>query len=464
MSLNTLISLAAFGVAGYLLLKAHQSGALDNLFAPPAGGGEAPPAGGGGCDCSQYGGGTAPPPPTNGDSSDSGSSDKKKSSSSKDKKKKKSNYSVSYMAQRVKPRVSAAGILAQIDPVSGEEFYYKSFASSSSLCSSRYHGKCNTECSKGSPAECRDCQQACGLTTGTNIPFYSGGGGTQIGAVQAGATRDPRRCSDEFNGKCNTECQSPNSTICVTCRAVCEGTFPPVVAPAEGDEDPGGGTGSGGGTGGGDQTAVDPCIAECAGGGGGGGTGTTPAPTTPTTTNGGSSSKKSSKSSGGNEDDESGAGVAWNARFARFYGEGRFSPVNRLQDLSESVYHEYVPTGMQRQQRTGLAYASYPYPWERTGSEHQAGPYAMRAGVVPNRLSMSTRALRSQRASVVTGLPRKAYYVSDAAFINTGPDEDGTARDSNRISMAAGPTYGDYRYIARPQTAANPVASTVSFR
>src|SRR5215510_4834908 len=524
-SIDTIISLGAIGVAGYLLLQAKNSGAWDSLFTPPAGGGgggeyqEPPPSGGGGgggggnCDCAGYGAGGSGDGGGGGDSGggDSGGDGGGKKSGG-GKKKKKSNYSVAYMAQRVMPLRSAAGVLAQRDPLSGQEYYYKAFAASSSLCSSRYHGKCNTECSEGSPAECRDCQIACGLTTGTNLNFYSGGGGTQIGAVQAGATRDPQRCHEEFNGSCPRECQSPNSTACITCRMVCEGHYPPVVAPAEGDDEGGGDDESGpgkpapgaGGGSGGDQTAADPCIAECGfqngggggdsgGGGGGGGAGAAlgcgfsvrPMDSDPNRwrtddaqgneVSGGKVYLKSKaeqeawsrtecqKRGGGAGGARAGGVIVFpqngrNGRgtdvpriyygqFARYYGEGRLSQGNRVGDLRDSIYPEYVLS-------SGATY----------GWENQPGPYAYRAGITPNRAAYPSWALTPPAPNVikprVAGVPKRAYYVSDIAYSNTTSNDNGTQRDFNRISMNT--TYGDYRYIARPNTAPRTIAQTVS--
>lgn len=81
-------------------------------------------------------------------------------------------------------------------------------------CSSRYNGKCDTECKSGNNSLCQACMMACG--------------GAAVGAVQTlpptGATTNPALCSSKYNGKCNTECSSGNSSECQQCKQAC-GSF-----------------------------------------------------------------------------------------------------------------------------------------------------------------------------------------------------------------------------------------------
>jgi hypothetical protein len=81
-------------------------------------------------------------------------------------------------------------------------------------CSSRYNGSCNTECKSGNTSLCQACQMACG--------------GATIGAVQTlppiGGTTNPQLCQSKYNGKCNTECSSGNSSECQACKQAC-GSF-----------------------------------------------------------------------------------------------------------------------------------------------------------------------------------------------------------------------------------------------
>ena len=80
-------------------------------------------------------------------------------------------------------------------------------------CSSKYHGKCDTECASGNASLCNACQIACG--------------GAAVGAVQTlpsqGST-NPSLCQSKYHGKCNTECQGGNSSECQACKAAC-GSF-----------------------------------------------------------------------------------------------------------------------------------------------------------------------------------------------------------------------------------------------
>lgn len=81
-------------------------------------------------------------------------------------------------------------------------------------CSSKYHGKCDTECASGNASLCNACQLACG--------------GAAVGAVNVlpsqGGT-NPSLCSSKYNGKCNTECENGNSSECQGCKQAC-GSYP----------------------------------------------------------------------------------------------------------------------------------------------------------------------------------------------------------------------------------------------
>ena len=78
-------------------------------------------------------------------------------------------------------------------------------------CKSRYNGKCDTECKSGNTSLCNACQIACG--------------GATVGAVQTlppiGGTTNASLCKSKFNGKCDTECKSGNSSECSACKQAC---------------------------------------------------------------------------------------------------------------------------------------------------------------------------------------------------------------------------------------------------
>lgn len=82
-----------------------------------------------------------------------------------------------------------------------------------SECKSRYNGKCDTECKSGNTSLCNACQMACG--------------GATVGAVQTlpsqGGTNQSL-CKSKFNGKCDTECKGGNSSNCTACKQAC-GSF-----------------------------------------------------------------------------------------------------------------------------------------------------------------------------------------------------------------------------------------------
>ena len=81
-------------------------------------------------------------------------------------------------------------------------------------CQSRYNGKCDTECKSGNSSLCQSCQMACG--------------GAAVGAVQTlppiGGSTNPSLCKSKYNGKCDTECKSGNSSECSSCKQAC-GSF-----------------------------------------------------------------------------------------------------------------------------------------------------------------------------------------------------------------------------------------------
>lgn len=86
--------------------------------------------------------------------------------------------------------------------------------SNPTLCKSRYHGKCNTECSGGNTSECSACLVACGTAgTGTGL----GAGAVEIG----GSGTNASRCQSEFFGRCNTECSGGSSSRCNDCISAC---------------------------------------------------------------------------------------------------------------------------------------------------------------------------------------------------------------------------------------------------
>lgn len=126
------------------------------------------------------------------------------------------------------------------------------------VCSQQFHGKCDTECSTGSVQECAACRAACGLgnmsmmppqmpmqpnipIAGINpalvqqqpylpqqqIPYQQPQQQYIIAPVQGlpymGAA-NPSLCQSKYFGKCNTECESPNSSECMQCKATC-GTY-----------------------------------------------------------------------------------------------------------------------------------------------------------------------------------------------------------------------------------------------
>lgn len=80
-------------------------------------------------------------------------------------------------------------------------------------CQSKYNGKCNTECSSGNTSLCQACQIACG--------------GAQIGAVSTGGGggSNPSLCESKYHGKCNTECSSGSNSECSACRAACGSNY-----------------------------------------------------------------------------------------------------------------------------------------------------------------------------------------------------------------------------------------------
>ena len=101
----------------------------------------------------------------------------------------------------------------QTQPVQQQPIYQQPvYGGDPTKCQNTYHGKCDTECSSGNQSLCQSCQLACG--------------GAQIGVVQPGGTSSgtgtrTTECKSRYNGSCNTECSSGNSSLCSSCRAAC---------------------------------------------------------------------------------------------------------------------------------------------------------------------------------------------------------------------------------------------------